>query len=71
MGRAPESYLDFLDKEGLQGARIGVLRESMSFSSEPDSEDFKKVTEIGLVQFTGQLTKAICVFRRKAGLNGF
>jgi Asp-tRNA(Asn)/Glu-tRNA(Gln) amidotransferase A subunit family amidase len=42
----PESFTKFLNREGLKGARLGILRESMGFNSEPDSEDFKKVTEI-------------------------
>ena len=46
VGQVPESYTKFLDKNGLKGARIGILRESMGFDSEPDSEDFKKITEI-------------------------
>ncbi|MBI2357467.1 MAG: amidase [Deltaproteobacteria bacterium] len=45
-GHVPESYTKFLDKNGLKGARIGILRESMGFDSEPDSEDFKKITEV-------------------------
>lgn len=46
IGHVPESYTKFLDKNGLKGARIGILRESMGFDSEPDSEDFKKITEV-------------------------
>lgn len=46
VGRAPESYRQFLDASGLKGARIGVLRESMGFDSEPGSEDFQKIEEI-------------------------
>lgn len=46
VGHVPESYTKFLDKDGLRGARIGILRESMGLGSEPDSEDFKKVTEV-------------------------
>ena len=46
VGHVPDSYTDFLDSEGLQGARIGVLRESMGRDSEPDSEDFAKITPI-------------------------
>src|SRR3989442_10353930 len=46
VGHVPESYMKFLDKNGLKGARIGILRESMGFDSEPDSEDFKKITEV-------------------------
>jgi len=30
----------------LQGARIGILRESMGFDAEPGSEDFSRVTEV-------------------------
>ena len=46
VGHVPESYTEFLDSEGLRGARIGVLRESMGRDSEPDSEDFAKITPI-------------------------
>ena len=41
-----ESYARCLDKDGLKGARIGILREPMGFHSEPDSEDFKKIDEV-------------------------
>jgi len=46
VGRVPDSYTKFLDQNGLKGARIGILRESMGYDSEPDSEDFKKITEV-------------------------
>ena len=46
VGPVPDSYTKFLDKDGLKGARIGILRESIGFDSEPDSEDFKKITEV-------------------------
>src|SRR5438128_7297135 len=46
VGHLPDSYTKFLDKNGLKGARIGILRESMGLGSEPDSEDFKKITEV-------------------------
>ena len=42
----PGGYAQFLDRNGLQGARIGVLREPMGVDSEPDSDDFRKVTEV-------------------------
>ena len=45
-GRSPASYADLLDAGALNGARIGILREPMGFHTEPDSEDFKKVTEV-------------------------
>jgi Asp-tRNA(Asn)/Glu-tRNA(Gln) amidotransferase A subunit family amidase len=46
VGHAPESYAKFLDKNGLKGARLGILRESMGLGSEPESEDFKKIDEV-------------------------
>ena len=46
VGHIPSSFGQFLDKNGLKGARIGVLRESMGYDAEPGSEDFNKVTEI-------------------------
>ncbi|MFQ5851667.1 MAG: amidase [Candidatus Binatia bacterium] len=46
VGRVPDSYTKFLDKNGLKGARIGILRESVGYNSEPDSEDFRKITEV-------------------------
>jgi Asp-tRNA(Asn)/Glu-tRNA(Gln) amidotransferase A subunit family amidase len=46
VGHVPESYGRFLDADGLKGARVGILREPMGLGSEPDSDDFKKVTEV-------------------------
>ena len=46
VGHIPESFTCFLDKDGLKGARIGVLREPMGYNSEPDSDDFKQVGEV-------------------------
>lgn len=43
VGNAPESYTRFLDRNGLRGARIGILRDSIGSNSEPGSDDFKKV----------------------------
>jgi amidase len=40
------SYTRFLDRNGLKGARIGILRESVGLFSEPESEDFKKVDAV-------------------------
>ena len=42
----PDTYTKFLDKGGLKGARIGILRQTMGDGSEPDSTDFKNVTDI-------------------------
>jgi amidase len=46
VGRIPDSYTKFLDGNGLKGARIGILRESIGLGSEPDSEDFKRISEV-------------------------
>jgi amidase len=43
IGMLDGSYTRFLDRDGLKGARIGILRESIGVQSEPESEDFKKV----------------------------
>lgn len=45
-GQTPESYTKLLDRNGLKGARIGILRESIGLNSEPNSEDFKKVDAV-------------------------
>src|SRR3989442_2379799 len=42
----PDTYTKFLDRNGLQGARIGILREPMGQGSEPQSADFAKVTAV-------------------------
>ena len=42
VGRVPESFTKFLDHNGLKGARIGILRESMGYDAEPGSEDFAR-----------------------------
>jgi Asp-tRNA(Asn)/Glu-tRNA(Gln) amidotransferase A subunit family amidase len=42
----PPTFTAFLDANGLKGARIGVLREAMGQQSEPDTDDFKKVTQV-------------------------
>ena len=46
VGHVPGSYTKFLDRNGLKGARIGILRESIGFESDPHSEDFAKVTAV-------------------------
>ena len=46
VGRAAESYAAGLDRAALKGARLGILREPMGFTSEPDSEDFRKIDEV-------------------------
>lgn len=46
VGHIPESFTKFLNKDGLKGARLGVVRESIGLNAEPESEDFKKVSEV-------------------------
>jgi amidase len=46
VGHIPETFTTYLDKTGLKGIRLGVLRESIGLNAEPDSEDFKKVSEV-------------------------
>jgi Asp-tRNA(Asn)/Glu-tRNA(Gln) amidotransferase A subunit family amidase len=57
VGRAADSYAAALDGGALRGARIGILRESMGYRAEPDSEDFKLVGEV-FDQAVGDLRKA-------------
>jgi Asp-tRNA(Asn)/Glu-tRNA(Gln) amidotransferase A subunit family amidase len=44
VGQLPPNYTRFLDRNGLKGARIGVVRESIG-GGDATSEDFKKVGE--------------------------
>ncbi|MPZ14903.1 MAG: amidase [Chloroflexi bacterium] len=46
VGRTPSTYTAFLDETSLKGARIGILREPMGHTSEPDSEDFARVGQV-------------------------
>ncbi len=46
VGHVPGSYTKFLDRNGLKGAYIGVLREPMGRDSEPQSQDFARITAV-------------------------
>jgi Asp-tRNA(Asn)/Glu-tRNA(Gln) amidotransferase A subunit family amidase len=46
LGKTAGSYSAGLDKAALKGARLGILRESMGYASEPESEDFNKINEV-------------------------
>ena len=46
VGHIPDTFTKFLDKDGLKGKRLGIVREPIGLNSEPDSEDFKKIQEI-------------------------
>lgn len=57
VGNTPPSFVPFLDKDGLKGSRLGILREPMGIDSEPESEDFRKVDEV-FEKTVGELKKA-------------
>jgi Asp-tRNA(Asn)/Glu-tRNA(Gln) amidotransferase A subunit family amidase len=57
VGQAPASFRNFLDKNGLKGARLGILREPMGIDSEPESDDFRKVDEV-FSEAVGELSAA-------------
>ena len=46
VGHVPDTFIQFLDRDGLQGARIGVMTQSMGFQAEPESHDFRLVSEV-------------------------
>jgi Asp-tRNA(Asn)/Glu-tRNA(Gln) amidotransferase A subunit family amidase len=46
VGQTTRSFKGFLDKNGLKGARLGILRQSMGFHAEPQSEDYAQVDEV-------------------------
>ena len=46
VGQVPASYTQFLSVDGLKGARIGVIRESMDPRTDPASADYKQVRTV-------------------------
>ena len=46
LGQAATSYSATLDKRAIKGARLGILREPMGYHVEPETDDFRKVTEV-------------------------
>ena len=57
VGQAPQTFTAGLDKGGLNGARIGILHQPMGFDTEPESDDFKKVSAVFEIA-AGELRKA-------------
>ena len=57
VGNKPESYTKILDKNGLKGARLGIIRESIGENSEPNSEDFRIVDDV-FAKTLGELKQA-------------
>jgi amidase len=45
-GKVPKSYTTYLDKNGLKGARIGVIHQVFGSETQPDSDDFKQVDAV-------------------------
>ena len=46
VGQVPASYRAFLDVNGLEGARIGVIREPMDPRADPASDDYAQVRAV-------------------------
>jgi amidase len=46
VGHTPLSYTDSLVHDGLRGARIGIIREPMHATTDPKSEDYRKVRAV-------------------------
>lgn len=57
VGRGPASFVAELAADGLDGVRIGVIRESIGLGSEPDSEDYALVAGV-FDDAVGELTAA-------------
>jgi amidase len=45
-GKVPASYTKYLDKDGLKGARIGVIHQVFGSETQPNSDDFKQVDAV-------------------------
>ncbi len=50
IGKIPTSYTDFLDPNGLQGARIGIAREVFGLNTNPESAKTNAVIEAAIAQ---------------------
>src|SRR5438552_16358879 len=46
VGQIPPTYTAFLRTDGLQGARLGVIREPMDPKADASSDDYQKVRAI-------------------------
>jgi Asp-tRNA(Asn)/Glu-tRNA(Gln) amidotransferase A subunit family amidase len=46
VGKVPGSYTEFLDPNGLRGARIGVIREPLANNARLAPEDYKSVNDV-------------------------
>jgi len=46
VGQIPHSYTEFLKKDGLRGARLGIIREPIDPKTDVTSDDYKKVKAV-------------------------
>lgn len=46
VGQIPHSYTTFLVRDGLKGARIGVIRQPLDAKTDPASDDYRKVRTV-------------------------
>jgi amidase len=46
VGQIPPSYTAFLRTDGLQGARLGIIRDPMDAKADPSSDDYRKVRAV-------------------------
>jgi Asp-tRNA(Asn)/Glu-tRNA(Gln) amidotransferase A subunit family amidase len=46
VGRFPPSYLTSLQRDGLMGAKIGVIRQPMNANTNPETADYKQVRRV-------------------------
>lgn len=46
VGRIPSSYVSTLQRDGLKGVRIGVVRQPMSANTNPEAPDYKQVRQV-------------------------
>jgi amidase len=46
VGQIPPTYTAFLKIDGLQGARLGIIRDPMDAKADPCSEDYRKVRAV-------------------------
>jgi Asp-tRNA(Asn)/Glu-tRNA(Gln) amidotransferase A subunit family amidase len=45
-GQVPPTYTDYLNKDGLLGARLGIIRDPIDPKADPSSNDYKKVRAV-------------------------
>jgi amidase len=45
-GQVPPRYTDYLNKDGLLGARLGIIRDPIDPKADPASSDYKKVRAV-------------------------